>query len=81
MSVPLAIDMPSPSSFDPMLEHFLRPLDDDGTCCACLMERTSGGKAFRMFLEEGNVELLAAERRYRDFEVHASSRSLTTFAR
>ena len=55
--------MPSPS-FDPLLEHFLRPLDEH-TMCACLLERAARGKAFRMLLEDGNVLLLLAERRYR----------------
>ena len=71
--VPVAIDMPSPS-FDPLLEHFLRPLDEH-TMCACLLERAARGKAFRMLLEDGNVLLLLAERRYRDFEIAASDGS------
>jgi hypothetical protein len=64
---PVAIDMPSPS-FDPMLEHFIRPFEA-GTMCACVLERAARGKAFRVLLEEGNVLLLVAERRYRDFEI------------
>ena len=71
--VPVAIDMPSPS-FDPLLEHFLRPLDEH-TMCACVLERAARGKAFRMLLEDGNVLLLLAERRYRDFEIAASDGS------
>ena len=58
---PVAIDMPSPASFDPMLEHFLRVVEPSGGTCACLLERSSGGK-FRMLLENGNVPLLHAEK-------------------
>ena len=64
---PVILDMPSPS-FDPLLEHFLRPLDAQ-TMCACVLERAARGKAFRLLVEEGNVLLLIAERRYRDFEI------------
>ena len=64
---PVILDMPSPS-FDPLLEHFLRPLDAQ-TMCACVLERAARGKAFRLLVEEGNVLLLVAERRYRDFEI------------
>ena len=71
--LPVSIDMPSPS-FDPILEHFLRPLDEN-TMCACLLERAARGKAFRMLVEDGNVLLLVAERRYRDFEIAASDGS------
>ena len=46
--------MPSPGTFDPMLEHFLRPLEPAAGLCSCALERT-GGKTFRMMLEEGNV--------------------------
>ena len=67
---PITIDMPSPS-FDPMLEHFLRPLEEM-TACACVMERAARGKAFRVLVEEGNVLLLVAERRHRDFEISAA---------
>ena len=68
---PIAIDMPSPS-FDPLLEHFLRPLESSTAPVACLLERAARGKAFRMLVEEGNVLLLVAERRYRDFELSAA---------
>ena len=37
-----------------MLEHFLRPLEPAAGLCSCALERT-GGKTFRMMLEEGNV--------------------------
>ena len=57
--MPVAIDMPSPS-FDPLLEHFLRPLDPQ-TMCACILERTARGKMFRMLVEDGNVLLLVGE--------------------
>ncbi len=66
---PVAIDVPSPGSFDPLLEHFLRPLESSAGLCACVLERERSGKASRMLLEEGNVPLLAAKRRSHDFEV------------
>lgn len=43
--------------------------------CSCVLERAARGKAFRLLLEEGNVLLLVAERRYRDFELSVSDGS------
>ena len=60
---PVMIDFPSPGSFDPLLEHFLRPLEELAPMTMCLMQRTGGGKGFRMLLEAGNVPLLVGEKR------------------
>ena len=62
--LPIAIDMPSPGSFDPLLEHFLQPLEPEAGMCRCTFERPrAGGRgALRMCAEEGNVPLLSAER-------------------
>lgn len=68
---PVAIDMPSPASFDPMLEHFLRVVEPSAGTCACLFERSSGGK-YRMLLENGNVPLLQAERAWSSYSISAA---------
>ncbi|KAL1507727.1 hypothetical protein AB1Y20_007340 [Prymnesium parvum] len=67
---PFTIDMPSPGTFDPMLEHFLKPLEGETALCACTMERTP--RAFRLRLEAGNVLLLTARRARGDFEISAA---------
>ena len=59
---PVAIDMPSPASFDPLLEHFLRAVEPSEGTCVCLFQRADGGKLLRMALEQGNVPLMSAER-------------------
>ena len=59
---PVAIDMPSPASFDPLLEHFLRAVDSSEGTCVCLFQRADGGKLLRLALEQGNVPLMSAER-------------------
>ena len=69
---PVAIDMPSPASFDPLLEHFLRVVERSAGTCACLLTRSSGGKAFRMSLEEGNVPLLHAEKAWSAYSIAAA---------
>lgn len=43
--------------------------------CQCVLERSVRGKAFRLLVEEGNVVLLVAERRYRDFEISSADGS------
>ena len=68
---PVAIDMPSPASFDPLLEHFLRPVEP-ASSSACLFERGEGGKAIRLVLEEGNVPLLQAERSWSAYNIMAA---------
>ncbi len=47
---PVVIEMPSPGSFNPLLEHFLRQ-PETREACQCLLARTSG-KAFAMLIEE-----------------------------
>lgn len=68
---PVAIDMPSPASFDPMLEHFLRVVEPSAGTCACLLERSPGSK-FRMLLENGNVPLLQAEKTWSSYSISAA---------
>ena len=69
---PIAIDMPSPASFDPLLEHFLRAVEPSAGTCACLFERGDGGKTIRMVLEQGNVPLLQAERSWSAYSILAA---------
>merc|ERR1740124_1041242 len=69
---PVAIDMPSPASFDPLLEHFLRAVEPSAGTCACLFERGDGGKTIRMVLEQGNVPLLQAERSWSAYSILAA---------
>mmetsp|Transcript_19648 Transcript_19648/g.59561 ORF Transcript_19648/g.59561 Transcript_19648/m.59561 type:complete len:329 (-) Transcript_19648:415-1401(-) len=68
---PVVIEMPSPGSFDPVFEQFLRPpltLD----ACNCLLERSKSGKDFLMMLEEGNVPLIRATKKGRNFTLSAA---------
>ena len=69
---PVAIDMPSPASFDPLLEHFLQVVEPSAGTCACLLERSSGGRSFRMVLEAGNIPLLQAERSWSAYAISAA---------
>jgi len=63
---PVAIDIPSPGSFDPMLEHFLRP-PTSHDACNCLLQRATSGRDYLMLLEEGNIPLIRATRTGRNF--------------
>ena len=69
---PVAIDMPSPASFDPLLEHFLRAVEPSEGTCVCLFQRADGGKLLRMALEQGNVPLMSAERGWSAFTILAA---------
>ena len=45
--LPIAIDMPSPGLFDPLLEHFLQPLEPEAGMCCCTFERPRRAGAAR----------------------------------
>ena len=64
--------MPSPGSFDPLLEHFLRAVEPSEGTCVCLFQRADGGKLLRMALEQGNVPLMSAERGWSAFTILAA---------
>ena len=64
--------MPSPASFDPLLEHFLRAVEPSEGTCVCLFQRADGGKLLRMALEQGNVPLMSAERGWSAFTILAA---------
>ena len=69
---PVVIDLPSPASFDPLLEHFLRAVEPSAGTCACLFERGKGGKVIRMVLEGGNILLMSAERGWGAYTILAA---------
>jgi hypothetical protein len=68
---PCVIEVPSPGSFDPILEQFLRPPLSSDEACNCLLQRTKCGKEFLLMLEEGNVPLIRVTRKGRSFTLCA----------